>query len=42
MKPPVFVWEGQDLMAFRTSEEAEQFVETLDDSLIAFDSEGGG
>jgi hypothetical protein len=40
VKPPIFIWEGLDLMAFRTAEDAEQFIETLDDDLVVLDSEG--
>jgi hypothetical protein len=40
MKPPIFVWEGQDLSAFASAELAVGWLETLDDDLVIFDSEG--
>jgi hypothetical protein len=40
VKPPILVWEGQDLMAFQSVERAEVWLETFDESLVIFDSEG--
>jgi hypothetical protein len=42
VKPPIFVWEPNDLMAFKSPELAEQFIEELEDveGCDVFDSEG--
>jgi hypothetical protein len=40
VKPPIFLLEGQDILAFRSTSQAEAFVEEVNGDEVVFDSEG--
>jgi hypothetical protein len=40
MKPPIFLLDGDDVLAFRSTGQAETFVEVVNGDELVFDSEG--